>query len=104
MHDLCARSPPWRLAIPLTGDPAHFVYLLSKELEIIVFVGSDVIAWPIAYVVMDNWLRDFAYRIAPNSALFFLVGLAVLAIAASAVGLHVFKAARANPVEALRYE
>ena len=81
----------------------QLVQLLSKEFVIMAIAGS-VIAWPIAYLVMDSWLRDFAYRTAPSPALFFLVGLAVLAVAASTVGLHVLKAARSNPVEALRYE
>ena len=81
----------------------QLVQLLSKEFVIMAIAGS-VIAWPIAYLVMDSWLRDFAYRTAPSPALFFLVGLAVLALAASTVGLHVLRAARSNPVEALRYE
>ena len=79
----------------------QLVQLLSKEF---VVIAGNVIAWPIAYLVMDSWLRDFAYRIAPAPALFVLVGLAVFAVAASTVGLHVLKATRSNPVEALRYE
>lgn len=81
----------------------QLVRLLSKEFVVMALAGS-VIAWPIAYLVMDSWLRDFAYRTAPSPALFALVGLAVLAIATATVGLHVLKAARSNPVEALRYE
>ena len=77
--------------------------LLSKEFVVMAIAGS-VIAWPISYLIMDSWLRDFAYRIAPNSPLFYLVGLAVLAIAAFTVGLHVLKAARSNPIESLRHE
>ncbi len=87
----------------LGATRAQLVQLLSKEFVIMAIAGS-VIAWPIAYLVMESWLRDFAYRIAPNPALFVLVGLAILAVAASTVGLHVLKAARSNPVEALRYE
>ncbi len=81
----------------------QLVRLLSKEFAVMAVAGS-LIAWPIAYFVMDSWLRDFAYRIAPSPALFILVGLAVLAVSASTVGLHVLRAARSNPVEALRYE
>ena len=81
----------------------QLVQLLSKEFVAMSIAGS-VIAWPVAYLAMDSWLRDFAYRITPNLALFFLVGLAVLAIAMATVGLHVLKASRSNPVEALRYE
>lgn len=81
----------------------QLVRLLSKEFVIMAITGS-VIAWPIAFLAMDGWLRDFAYRIALSPVLFFLVGLAVLVIATATVGLHVLKAARSNPVEALRYE
>ena len=81
----------------------QLVQLLSKEFVVMSIAGSFV-AWPVAYLAMDSWLRDFAYRITPNLALFFLVGLAVLAIATATVGLHVLKASRSNPVEALRYE
>lgn len=81
----------------------QLVQLLSKEFVAMSIAGS-FIAWPVAYLAMDSWLRDFAYRIAPSPMLFFLVGLAVLAIATATVGLHVLKAARSNPVEALRYE
>lgn len=81
----------------------QLVQLLSKEFVVMAIAGS-FIAWPIVYFVMDGWLRDFAYRTAPSPALFFLAGLAVLAIATATVGLHVLKASRSNPVEALRYE
>ena len=81
----------------------QLVRLLTNEFVVMSIAGS-VIAWPIAYIVMDSWLRDFAYRIVPSPALFILVGLAILAIAASTVSLHVLRAARSNPVEALRYE
>ncbi|MXY96805.1 MAG: FtsX-like permease family protein [Gemmatimonadetes bacterium] len=81
----------------------QLVQLLSREFVVMAIAGS-AIAWPIAYLVLDSWLQDFAYRIAPSPALFILVGLAVLATATATVGLHVLRAARSNPVEALRYE
>ena len=81
----------------------QLVQLLSKEFVAMSIAGSFV-AWPVAYLAMDSWLQDFAYRITPDLMLFFLVGLAVLAIATATVGLHVLKASRSNPVEALRYE
>ena len=67
-------------------------------------VAGSFTAWPIVYFVMDSWLRDFAYRTVPSPALYFLTGLAVLVIATATIGLHVLRAARSNPVEALRYE
>ncbi|MXY98878.1 MAG: FtsX-like permease family protein [Gemmatimonadetes bacterium] len=81
----------------------QLVQLLSREYVVMAIAGS-FIAWPVAYLVMESWLRDFAYRTTPNLAYFLLVGLAVMAVAATAVGLHILKAARLNPVESLRYE
>ena len=82
---------------------AQLVQLLSKEFAVMAVAGS-LIAGPIAYLVMESWLRDFAYRTAPSPALFLSVGLGVVALSTATVGLHVLKAARSNPVEALRYE
>lgn len=63
-----------------------------------------VIACPIAYYAMNNWLQKFPYKIALNWWIFALSGLMVLVIALLTVSWHTFKAARRNPVEALRYE
>ena len=87
----------------LGATRTQLVQLLSIEFVAMAIAGS-FIAWPIAYLAMDSWLWDFAYRTTFNLALFFLVSLTVLAIATATVGLHVLKASRSNPVEALRYE
>ena len=67
-------------------------------------VLAILIASPIAYWVMDRWLRDFAYRTGINWAVFVLAGSAGLFIAFSTISYHAIKAARANPVKALRSE
>ena len=87
----------------LGAKVSQVVWLLSKEFAAMAGVAS-LVAWPIAYLVMVRWLQDFAYRTAPAPALFFFVGLAVVAIATVSVGGFVLKEARSNPVEALRYE
>ena len=81
----------------------QIVWMLSKEFVVMAAVAS-VIAWPAAYLVMTNWLQDFAYRTAPSLALFLSVGLGVVAISTAAIGVYVLKGARSNPVDALRYE
>jgi len=65
---------------------------------------ANVIAWPIAYYVMNNWLKDFAYRIDISPWTFFSSLTLILTVALLTVGLHVIKAATANPVNSLRYE
>ncbi len=79
------------------------VGLLSKDFLKLVLI-ANVIAWPVAYVVMNNWLQDFAYRIAIGWWVFVIAGGLALLIALLTVSFQALKAALANPVEALRYE
>ena len=65
---------------------------------------ANVIAYPIAYFIMNKWLDDFAYRIDINIWIFIISMLVTLAIALLTVSYRSIKAASANPVEALRYE
>ncbi|HEY4112409.1 ABC transporter permease [Puia sp.] len=65
---------------------------------------SILIAVPLGWWLMNNWLEDFAYRITIQWWMFAVVGLAALVIALATVSFQVLRAARANPVEALRSE
>jgi putative ABC transport system permease protein len=67
-------------------------------------VLAVVLACPLAYWVSAKILGIYAYRTSVGFALFFLAGLAILAVAALTVGAQTLRAARANPVESLRYE
>ncbi len=79
------------------------LFMLSKEFLKWVLI-ANVIAWPIAYYVMNNWLKDFAYRININLSVFLLSGIIALAIALLTVSSHAIKAATSNPIKSLRYE
>ena len=79
----------------------QIAWMLSKEFVVMAAVTS-AIACPIAYLVMSNWLQDFAYRTAPAPVLFLSVVMAVVVMTAAAVGVHVLKGARSNVVDALR--
>ena len=63
---------------------------------------ANIIAWPLAYINMEEWLSAFAYRIDISLAYFIFAGLFTLIIAWAVVAGHAFKVARANPIEALR--
>jgi putative ABC transport system permease protein len=65
---------------------------------------ANIIAWPISYYLMHQWLQDFAYRIDINWWIFVLSGGIALIIALATVSVHTIKTAIANPIEALRYE
>ena len=79
------------------------VFIFSKEyLKLILF--GFLLAAPLAWFVMSEWLNEFAYRINLNIWIFF-AGLGVtLLIALVTVGYRSLKAATANPVKSLRYE
>ncbi|MDH4196567.1 MAG: ABC transporter permease [Candidatus Aminicenantes bacterium] len=73
--------------------------------DFLVWVGlAVVLACPLAYWVSAKILNIYAYRTSVGLGLFFLAGLAMLAVAALTVGMKTLRAARANPVESLRYE
>ena len=63
-----------------------------------------VLAWPVAYLVMNAWLSDFAYRVDLGWTTFILAGVLAMAIALLTVSFQAVRAAVANPVEALRME
>jgi putative ABC transport system permease protein len=67
-------------------------------------LAANLVAWPIAYFAMNQWLQGFAYRIEIGWWMFALAGGLALLIALVTVGIQAIKAALANPVEALRYE
>jgi len=87
----------------LGASISNVVFILSKNFLILVIV-SNVIAWPVAYYLMNKWLQNFAYRIDIGWWIFILSGSLALLIALVTVSWQAIKAALANPVESLRYE
>ena len=77
--------------------------LLSGEFLQLVAL-SCAIAFPVAWWIMNNWLRDFAYRTAIHWWVFALAGATAVLIAFLTVSFLAIRAARANPVRSLRTE
>ena len=65
---------------------------------------ANVIAWPIAYYVMNRWLQAFAYKTSISLIVFVISGAMSLVVAIATVGFQAVHAARANPVDSLKYE
>lgn len=65
---------------------------------------ANLIAWPVAWWVMRDWLNGFDSRITLGPAPFILAGLLALVIAVATIAGHAWRVARANPIHALRYE
>lgn len=87
----------------LGANNSTIFVLLSKEFVKWVLI-SNIIAWPATYYLMNRWLQDFAYRVSIGWKPFVLSAILALCIALLTVSYQSLKAARANPVDSLRYE
>lgn len=87
----------------LGANVAQIVLLLLKEFVILVGV-ANIIAWPLAYVLMRGWLQNFAYRISISPVIFIIAGLLALTLAVLTVGFQSLKSATIDPVKSIRYE
>ena len=67
-------------------------------------IVANLIAWPVAWWLMRDWLNGFDARIDLGPTPFVLAGLLALGIAVATIAGHAIKVARANPINALRYE
>jgi putative ABC transport system permease protein len=83
-----------------TGD---IVKLLAWQFSKPVII-ANLIAWPVAWYVMSDWLNDFDSRVDLGVTPFLLAGLAAWLIAIVTISSHAIRVARANPIHALRYE
>jgi len=82
---------------------SQIVVLLSNEFTRWVIL-ANLISWPIAYFIMNNWLQNFAFK-TPISIWYFVVaGILSIFIAMATVSYQTIKTAISNPVETLKYE
>ena len=87
----------------LGATTGSVLLLMSREFGWLV-VAANVVAWPVAYFVLNRWLAFYAYRIDMGVGWFVLAGVGVLAVALATVSSQTWLAARTNPADALRYE
>jgi len=79
------------------------VLLLSRDIVRLIVLAS-VIAGPLAWIAMNGWLRNYAYRVSVDWWTFAVAGVAALGIALLTISYEAMKAATANPVKGLRVE
>jgi putative ABC transport system permease protein len=87
----------------LGASAEGIVFLLSKEFTRYVIV-ANLIAWPLAYLLLDKWLQNFAYHINLSWWFFLAAGFLAFAIALLTVSWQAIRVAFSDPVKALRYE
>jgi putative ABC transport system permease protein len=77
--------------------------LLSREIVMLIVV-ANLIAWPLAWYFMNQWLSTFAYHIDMNLAIYLLAAVSAIMVALLTVSTQTMKAAMTNPGNTLRYE
>lgn len=87
----------------LGAETSGVVFLLLKQFLFWVLI-ANLVAWPLAYIFMRNWLHNFAYHIGINPVYFIAGSLLAILIAVLTVSYQAITAARNNPVDSLRYE
>jgi putative ABC transport system permease protein len=87
----------------LGSSTRGIILLLASEFMKWVLI-ANILAWPLAYLGMQNWLQNFAYHIDIYYLFFILASLISLLIAFLTVFYQAYSAARLNPVKSLRYE
>jgi putative ABC transport system permease protein len=86
------------------GAPVQVILRLLSRETIILITISSIIAWPVVYYIMYRWLQNFAYRTSISLWIFLASSSIGLVIALVVVVYQSLRAARMNPVEALKYE
>jgi putative ABC transport system permease protein len=79
------------------------LFLVTKDFIRLVLL-ANLIAWPLGWVLMNGWLKDFAYRIHLSWLIFVLAGAVALLIALITISFQAVAAALANPIKSLRTE
>lgn len=87
----------------LGADVKNIIFIFLREYGVLILV-SNMIAWPLAYIVTAKWLEGYAYRVDQNIIPYVFVGFFILATAFILISAQCFKAAIANPVKSLKVE
>jgi len=87
----------------LGASTLELIKMLNGTFLLMVFL-ANLVAWPIAYIFVDQWLSRYAYRIELSVWPFLIAMFISMFITLITVSLRSFKAARTNPIDALKYE
>lgn len=87
----------------LGANARGIIQIFLKEYGLTMLI-ANIIAWPVAYIIINNWLQNYNYRIQQDIFSYILVGILVLSFAFVMITVQCFKVAGANPVQSLRTE
>jgi hypothetical protein len=87
----------------LGSSSAGIVWHLCRQFVRWIII-ANVIAWPLAWYFMRNWLQSFVYRTSINPIIFLLAGVLSVSIAVLTIVARTLHTAQMNPAKALKYE
>jgi putative ABC transport system permease protein len=85
-------SQPWEIMIMVTGDFSKWI------------LAAVILAAPTAYLLMNEWLDNFAYHIKIGTDVFIYSIILTMLISLIVISYHVIKLSTVNPVERIRHE
>ena len=87
----------------LGAEAGNILFLFINDYTWLILV-ANIIAWPLSYIVTNNWLPNYNYRIGQSIYPYITVCLLVFILAFLLISVQCFKAAVSNPVKPLRTE
>jgi len=87
----------------LGANAGNIILLFVKEYAVLIII-ANIVAWPLAYLITERLLQNFAYRIEQSIFPYLIVLVFITVIAFVLIAMQCFKAAVANPVKSLRTE
>ncbi len=87
----------------LGASVSHITALISKDFLALIIIAI-IIASPLSYYFMHQWLLDYSYRISISWWMFGLAAIMVIGVALFTISYHTIRAAKANPIKSLRTE
>lgn len=87
----------------LGASTGTILRMLSREFVLLV-AAANVLAWPVAWYVMQGWLENFAYRLPMPWTIFVAVAVLAMVLAVGIVSIQALRAALADPIDAIRHE
>jgi putative ABC transport system permease protein len=85
----------------LGASTSSIILFVSKDLILVMILGISL-AWPFAYLIISNWLKDFAFRVNINISTFILASVVMAVITIITVGYQLIRASLINPVKILK--
>jgi len=86
------------------GSSVSNVFLMLSRKFMYFVVLSNIIAWPLAYLVMNRWMQDFVYHTSIKWWIFVLAGMISFVVALLTISYQTYRSSVINPVEVLKYE